>query len=129
MMYGELHFNLRQTARLLAHAMTSREHREIYGEEVGGGLVWVKDEGTYLMSTGLPSLPKGEHVVYAEGFGPECDWDYLRDVCGGDDFAEFLGADVSEMVAKHDGAEGWLVIIPDGDTMTIEVRPETAEIM
>jgi len=44
-------------------------------------------------------------------------------VCGGDDFVEYLGADVCEMIARCDGAEGHFVIIPDGNRMTIEVRP------
>ena len=118
----ELLFDLREVSRLLAHSMSCREHRTIYGDVTGAGLWWIKDSGTYIMSNGIPVLTEN-HVVYAEGYDPSCDWDELRDVCGGDDFVEFLDNDVCEMVARCDGAEGHLVIIPNGDTITIEVRP------
>jgi len=120
---SELLFDLREVARLLAHAKTSPESRPLYDEETGAGLWWVKDSGTYIMSNGSPALPIGENVVYAEGYDADCDWDELQDICGGDDFGEFLGDDVCEMIARCDGAEGHLVIIPNGNTMAIEVRP------
>ncbi len=118
----ELRFDLKGVARLLAHAKTSPESRPLYDEETGAGLWWIKDSGTYIMSNGSPALPIGENVVYAEGYDADCDWDDLRDACGGDDFAEFLGDDVCEMIARCDGADGWLVIIPQGNMMSVSVR-------
>ena len=118
----ELLFDLKQVARLLAHAKTSPEHREVYGEVTGAGLWWIKDDGTYLMSNGIPML-KENHVVYAKGYESGCDYDSLRSACGGDDFVEFLGDDICEMVARCDGADGYLVIAPHGDEMAISVRP------
>lgn len=122
----ELRFDLREVSRLLAHAKSAPESHTLYGEVTGAGLWWIKDDGTYIMSNGKPNFRGSDErnvVVYAEGYESGCDWDDLRDACGGDDFCEFLGDDVCEMVARCDGAEGHLVIIPDGDTMTIEVRP------
>lgn len=116
-----LRFDLKQVARLLAHAKTSTEHRTIYDEVTGAGLWWIKDEGTYIMSNGLPALTEN-HVVYAEGFDADCDWDLLRDACGGDDFAEFLGDDVCEMIARCDGADGHLIIKPTANMFIVEVK-------
>jgi hypothetical protein len=67
------------------------------------GMWLVKDSGVYLMAAGsgpkVPAGPKGKDgvdrplVVYAVGHDPNKDketWHYDREVCGGDDFAEFI---------------------------------------
>lgn len=70
-------------------------------------LAWVKDRGSYVMSMGTPPMLAEEGnaqrvVVYADGFGPDADYDELRATCGGDDFAEQLSAaDIREMARKH----------------------------
>jgi len=123
-----LRFDLREVARLLAHAKTSPEAIYLYGEDTGAGLWWVKDNGTYLMSNGFPRLLDSEGknvVVYAKGYESGCDYDDLVDACGGDDFIEFLGDDVNEMIARCDGAEGTLEIVAtDGEMAISIIRPK-----
>ena len=65
----------------------------------GPALLFVHDQGVYLMSNGEPRLltedGKSNHVVYAEGCNPSIgefdDW-YLtsKELVGGDDFVEIL---------------------------------------
>jgi hypothetical protein len=65
----------------------------------GPALLFVHDQGVYLMSNGEPRLltedGKSNHVVYAEGCNPNIgefdDW-YLtsKELVGGDDFVEIL---------------------------------------
>jgi hypothetical protein len=76
------------------------------------------------MSNGSPRLLDSEGknvVVYAKGYESGCDYDKLVDACGGDDFIEFLGDDVNEMIARYDGAEGTLEIIATDGEMAISV--------
>lgn len=61
----------------------------------------VKDHGVYLMSNGLPGLPAGENVVYANEANPKTmafdDWyDASVDILGGDDCVITL--DVTRMI-------------------------------
>ena len=123
-----LRFDLREVARLLAHAKTSPEALTLYGEDTGAGLWWIKDDGTYLMSNGSPRLVDSEGnnvIVYAKGYESGCDYDKLIDACGGDDFVEFLGDDVNEMIARCDGSEGILEIIAtDGEMAISVIRPK-----
>lgn len=70
----------------------------------------VKDEGCYLMSSGLPALVGSttkNAVVYAEGLGPGCDWEVFQDLSG-DDFVEAL-----PLAAFHDAfqANARLIVI------------------
>jgi hypothetical protein len=95
-----LKFKLSEAKRLLDHSKQSSEHMTEYGEPTGVGLLWVKDSGTYLMSTGLPMLPFPENVTYAAGLGPDADYDDLVGACGGDDFAEYLGKDINDFIEK-----------------------------
>jgi len=65
----------------------------------GPALLFVHDQGVYLMSNGIPHLlsedGNSHQVIYAEGCNPDVgefdDW-YLtsRDLVGGDDFVEIL---------------------------------------
>ena len=65
----------------------------------GPALLFVHDQGVYLMSNGIPQLrtedDKSNHVIYAENCNPDIgefdDW-YLtsRELVGGDDFVEIL---------------------------------------
>lgn len=73
-------------------------------------LLLVKDSGLYLMAEQGERVPETgrRQVAYAEGFDPDNvafdDWyDALRDICGGDDFAETLSADsaVFQRVLSH----------------------------
>lgn len=114
-------FDIEQVAGLADHARNAPRNRmdfaqraEIYGEDdswtpqpgeedVARPAIWlVKDEGIYLMSTGIypegheRALPGGRMAVaYAVGFDPRRDdrldvWDRARDAVGGDDFADPL---------------------------------------
>lgn len=56
-------------------------------------LLLVKDQGLYLMSGSKVRLAGDEtanKVVYAKGYGAECDYEKLRTAAGGDDFAEAI---------------------------------------
>lgn len=78
----DLYFELAATLRLAEHAVAAARHRPSPSEHLRnlpcpGGLAWVSDVGTYLMSTGLPDLrcdpdnPRSMRIgVYAEGWGP-----------------------------------------------------------
>jgi hypothetical protein len=80
------------------------------------------------MSNGSPRLVDSEGnnvIVYAKGYESGCDYDKLIDACGGDDFVEFLGDDVNEMIARCDGSEGILEIIAtDGEMAISVIRPK-----
>ena len=61
--------------------------------KIGPSLWLVKDEGCYLMSNAADQ-PRGPDdrllCVYAKSLGPDCDYQSLREACGGDDFCEPL---------------------------------------
>lgn len=99
-------FPLRPVIALAEHAVSATDHRPTFTQHEEGitnpppALLWVKDDGTYLSSNGLP---RPEGVVYAtttDGLElrsvdpriqPEL-WAQIRAatelVCGGDDFVE-----------------------------------------
>ncbi|MBM0260110.1 DUF3085 domain-containing protein [Micromonospora sp. 4G55] len=95
-----LYFDLTQTLRLAEHAVAANEHAPSFTEHEDGiacpgALVWVHDQGVYLMSSGLPRLrdpnrPDSSLIVYAHGWNPDTAG-HRRDAdLGGDDFAEHL---------------------------------------
>lgn len=98
--YLDLYFNLGRALRLAEHAFRCDQHSRSFSESDGGtdcpgGLVWAKDWGTYLMSTGRPALPGDDGspnlVAYAHGWAPGDDHPHAADTpLGGDDFGEHL---------------------------------------
>jgi hypothetical protein len=106
-----LRFAAAPVSELIAHALAAPEHSKGYGDNGPGvpALVFVKDEGIYLMSSGIPGIdcdgrpipkatPRGHvhkqnKVVYADGFGEEASHEAMRAAVGGDDFAEYLPVD------------------------------------
>lgn len=109
-MANQLNFNLSEVVSLAEHAKSSTEFRKRYGESSSSpALWWVKDQGTYLMSNGLPQ-PK-PNVTYAEGYGPDCDYMALRETCGGDDFVEVLPDEILETLLTMEGREGIFQIL------------------
>ena len=96
-MAGTLVFPVNEALlRIIAHSKTHPCRKPYTNEAAGPGFFLVKDSGVYLMSAALEGLraegSESSVVVYAEGHDPsqgEC-WDYDRDVCGGDDFGEYL---------------------------------------
>ncbi|GIM90116.1 DUF3085 domain-containing protein [Paractinoplanes toevensis] len=96
----DLYFDLRLALRLAEHALDCDQHAPAFcdgdeGKDCPGGLVWAKDWGTYLMSTGRPALPGDDGspnlVAYAHGWAPGDDHPDATDTpLGGDDFSEQL---------------------------------------
>jgi diguanylate cyclase (GGDEF)-like protein len=135
----DLYFDLARALRLAEHAVAAPIHEPSYTEhEEGvtcpGALVWVADDGTYLMSGGRPPLladpdnPTSNVVVHAHGFGPGGDRHLLggTDV-GFDDFAEHLHLTDGDPplidLLRAAAARGyrWLMLRVDGDTVTTRV--------
>ncbi|WP_181722926.1 DUF3085 domain-containing protein [Nocardia gipuzkoensis] len=120
-----LSFPLSKVLDLAEHAMAAPGHsRSPYDDPspTVPSLIWVKDEGIYLMSNGIPRQP-GEpgspegsaRVVYALGHGPETHWDHGEPL--GDDFAEYLdltedfdGHTLIELIRTYAARNGWLSI-------------------
>ncbi len=94
----DLYFDLPAALRLAEHAATAPEHAPSYSETTDGvtcpgALVFVKDHGVYLMSSGRPG-PRhdhgGHHVAFAHGWTPDSRRNPRSTHLGGDDFAEHL---------------------------------------
>ena len=137
----ELYFDLPVALRLAEHAHRCDEHARSYSEDdtattCTGGLVWVKDWGTYLMSTGSPALPGDDGspnlVAYAHGWAPGDEHPDAADTpLGGDDFAEHLhlnepygpqGMPLLELL-RHAAAQhyGYLLLLVTADTVSVRV--------
>jgi len=105
---SRLSFKKAGVVELLEHSRESAEHRKTWGDKENlPGLLLVKDDGIYLMSTGIPGLGKkdggeGSHVVYARGYGKDADYDRIRDAAGGDDFSERLPLSYFEGYAEEE---------------------------
>jgi hypothetical protein len=92
------------------------------GRTTGPALMWVKDDGTYLMTN--VKRAEGETPTIVRGradtvHGPVLDgdqWDLTREICGGDDFAEYLpledenGLGKAILAATEARAAQWLEI-------------------
>jgi hypothetical protein len=82
----------------------------------------VKDEGIYVMNCYLKNGErKVEHVVYASGFNPKHDknddlWDRTHAISG-DDFAENIPLDISQLNRLRDGGN-----------LTIKLTPTTLQV-
>lgn len=87
----------------------------------GPALMWVKDDGTYLMGNQARAEDEVPTIVRGRAdspHGPILDgtqWDLTREICGGDDFAEYLPLaddDLGSLVlrAHQDRAALWLVL-------------------
>lgn len=91
-----LKFDAAGVGRLMQHAQEAEEHQRSAFEAADGrgpALMFVKDDGIYVMSNGLPGLPIGQNVVYAANYDPRKGdvWERCRQAVGGDDFAEYIG--------------------------------------
>ncbi|WP_158566427.1 DUF3085 domain-containing protein [Micromonospora craterilacus] len=129
-----LYFDLAQTLQIADHAVAVAEHKKTFteredGTACPGALVWVHDQGVYLMSSGIPGLmnphrPDRHLAVYASGWNPDTDG-YRHDWEIGDDFAEHLHLTtqdrlIDELRTAHASGHQWLhlTVYPD----TYEVR-------
>lgn len=74
-------------------------------------VLFVKDQGLYLMTRGLKADAKTAVVAYAEGCNPKTDdfdtwWDNARAIAGGDDFGEEIeAAALAEMIKGGNGLQ------------------------
>lgn len=123
---GRLRFPIDGVRERWAHAKAAAEHGTPYSMEPsrGPGLWWVKDQGTYLMSNGLPGEPIGANCTYADGYGPEADWHEVRRVCGSDDFCEQIDAAAMEsmLAAAEQIKAKWLVLDVEDETYELGVQ-------
>ena len=139
---AHLWFRHADVLELAEHAMASPEHRTDPYAESGPGapsLLWVKDDGIYLLSSGLPGQPRTDadhpdskmHVVYAHGNGHGTHWHHGPPL--GDDFVEYLpltaplGEDATPFIdllrrADTDNDAAWLVITVEPNAAYIELR-------
>ncbi|WP_346535521.1 DUF3085 domain-containing protein [Micromonospora sp. DPT] len=132
-----LYFDLTATLRLAEHAVSCAAHAPSFTENEDGivcpgALVWVHDQGVYLMSSGLPRLddpdrPDSSLVVYADGWNPDTDG-HRRDAdLGGDDFAEHLHLTdqprplIGVLRAAHPRGYRWLHLTVTGDTYEVRI--------
>ena len=77
-------------------------------------LWFVKDDGCYLLSAGVPlQLEPGTDnrlVVYAEGLDRTADYDHIREVGGGNDFVEVLTTDeIRQLVAPEESPKAFCI--------------------
>lgn len=87
-------------------------------------LVFVHDDGLYILSNGKPSQmagPKKRFVVYAVGYDPRDPgvWEKARAAVGGDDFAEYLDLLPQQVAA---------ILAPSFLELTIKVSDKQLEI-
>jgi hypothetical protein len=132
-----IYFPLGETVGLVDSCLAAAAHTDSFvdtedGRRTGPALMWAKDDGTYLLTN--EKRPEGELPVIVRGRaggpdGPVLDgtqWDLTRDICGGDDFAEYLqllpalGDALREAAAA---GHGWLVLRVKGDAFEIATRP------
>ena len=89
-----------------------------YGGTPSPGLLFVKDEGIYLMSNGTDTSAR-ETVTYAEGYNPNADedvWERSRAALGGDDFAERLdGVWIGKVLRATEGCEVLTLVVTAKD--------------
>ena len=110
-MNGKIRWNMTDVEKLVELTKFANVHNKMYGHKKAiPGLILVKDEGIYLVST--KTYPKGHtpssdgEVFYAKGFGPEADWDKIREAAGGDDFGELIPLSYIEPVIERMKKDG-----------------------
>ncbi|MFD6104201.1 hypothetical protein ACFWFQ_16210 [Nocardia salmonicida] len=126
---ANLWFRRDEVLELAEHAITAPDHRpDPESTTATPSLIWVKDNGIYLVSNGLPNQPRTAadppdnkmHVVYAHGHGNGTHWNDGPPL--GDDFVEYLplttpiGEEPTPLLDLLRDTGAWLVftIEPDG---------------
>lgn len=117
-------FKTSEIKRCVMHALGSTDFRMVFSPAPPGpGLIFVHDDGVYLMSNGLPLDPLTKdpdsysYVAYAANCNPKKDpewWDNSRELVGGDDFGEIIKVDLS-----------WLQSCDEFEELQIEVEPSS----
>ncbi|WP_327116638.1 DUF3085 domain-containing protein [Nocardia sp. NBC_01730] len=126
----DLWFRLSEVRPIAEHAVAATEHapslsQHLDNEPSQPSLMWVKDDGTYLMSNGSPlqladpeNPTGGARVAYALDWGQGTGPDIGVTPVGSDDFAEHLplhetvlpGRTLIELIRSYDVQAGWLII-------------------
>lgn len=137
----KLVFDVAAVRQLYEHAKASREHTPTFemlfekkylkdglkefanGEYAGpeeydpakvpAHLKLVKDDGAYLLSSGIPHLPgeqKHHKVAYAAGFGPDADHERVVGALGGDDFVQSIPLEWLDRAFADEAVKLWLTI-------------------
>jgi hypothetical protein len=93
----------------------------------------VKDHGVYLMSNGLPPLPKGSNVVYANEVNPEKMpfddwWDAGNSIMGGDDCVITLDLPRIVLDGLAGGAELLAVTVTARDVQCVALKRRKGEL-
>ncbi|MEV0297120.1 hypothetical protein [Nocardia sp. NPDC050710] len=132
----DLWFPLAEVLPIAEHAIAAAEHsRPPYDEPTDAppvpSLIWVKDEGTYFRSNGIPAQldPHREgHVVVSYALGWRESHIGLEDTAaGGDDFAEYLeltapddtGETLINLIREFTTQQGWLILTVEASTYTV----------
>jgi hypothetical protein len=152
----QLRFKLHGVRALVAHALACKEHNPTFDQlfnpliakagvvmvvdepllpkdvdksKVPASLAWVKGEGSYLMSNGIPGLLKdpkdpnsSDQVVYAEGFGPDADNDHVQRALGGDDFLVCLELNDDLVRSIRECKDGALVLMVTASSIDVFVE-------
>ncbi|MBF6331884.1 hypothetical protein [Nocardia transvalensis] len=126
----DLWFPLSEVGEIAEHALAADEHSPSIsqydnGDPGGPALVWAKDDGTYVLSNGLPRQladpadPDGwSKVAFAEGWGRGTGSEIGATPVGGDDFSEHLdldepvtgGGTLIDMIRDYTDRDGWMII-------------------
>lgn len=134
---AHLWFRRADVLELAEHAIAAPDHRpDPYGESSTGSpsLIWVKDNGIFLVSNGLPCQPRTAadppdnkmHVVYAHGHGNGTHWNHGEPL--GDDFVEYLplttplGEEAAPLIDLLRDTAAWFVITVEPNGAYVELR-------
>lgn len=100
-----LKFRTDEIKKLAEHSIKAAKRRPTFAQQeenttIPKGFILVKDQGVYLLSNGLNAQDQTPNesglVVFAESCNPNTDEDWYHNawnICGGDDFAEFIELD------------------------------------
>lgn len=135
----DLWFRLSEVRPITEHAISAPAHipslsQQLDDEPAQPSLVWVKDDGCYLMSNGDPMQladpddpARGAQSAYAVGWGPGTRSLLGVTAVGRDDFEEHLplhathagNTTLIERIRAYADVDGWLIITATTDTYEI----------
>tara|TARA_R100001369_G_C3280119_1_gene161799 strand:+ start:494 stop:871 length:378 start_codon:yes stop_codon:yes gene_type:complete len=121
-----LNFKSNKTLKSLARkTLFSKEFKIAYRDQttIEKSFWLVKDDGIYVMNCYVKNgkREKVNQVIYASGFNPKTNddvWEDSRDAVGGDDFAENIPLDYSQLNRLRDGGN-----------LTIKITEKSLEII
>ncbi|MBF6173604.1 hypothetical protein [Nocardia blacklockiae] len=136
----DLWFRAPEVLEITEHAMAALQHRPslVDPHAQTPSLVWVKDDGTYLTSSGLPRQladppnPDGwAKVAFAIGWGQGTGPELGDTPVGGDDFAEYIdltepmpgGTTLFDAIRECAAINGWLVVTARPGQFDISLYP------